>query len=208
MPLALRTVCLAILLFLVSPVDAGQQKNDTAPSVTELLRLDRVGIGRRSTVNTDAIEMRVATGTLTAPEAGDEVEAPDGWVHVWEPFEADEEGNYPPIGGGWLYASVSVEEDSTWLLRGRGYRHVYVNGEPRVGDLYSLGINTLPVRLRAGENRFLFKSGRGRFVLEFQQLTDEERSELHAVRKKLSGMARARRRARRLLTCVRSRTRR
>jgi dienelactone hydrolase len=134
-----------------------------------MLRLDRVGVGRRSTVNTDAIEYLVATGAFDAPQAGDEVTAPDGTVHAWEPVEPNDDGSYPPIGGGWAYATVTVDEDSVWLLMGRGYRHVYINGEPRVGDLYSLGNTIVPIMLHAGKNSFLFKSGRGGLSLEFIQ---------------------------------------
>ena len=171
MPPALKSICLILLLCMTSPLHAAAHDSVANPTITEVLRLDRVGVGRRSTVNTDAIEHMVARGVFTPPEVGDEVTAPDGTVKAWETLSKDENGNYPPIGGGWAYATVSVEEDSTWILRGRGYRHVYINGEPRVGDLYNLGITSLPVRLRAGENRFLFKSGRGRTSLDFQPCT-------------------------------------
>lgn len=164
--------CIALVLFIsITSLTTFAQSNDHAskPSVDKVLRLDRVGVGRRSTVNTDAIEYMVATGSFSAPSAGDEVVAPDGSVKIWKPHIANEDCSFPPIGGGWAYATISVEEDSIWIMRGSGYRHVYINGEPRVGDLYSLGITSLPVLLKEGENTFLFKSGRGKLSLSFDQ---------------------------------------
>jgi dienelactone hydrolase len=156
------------LVFCCSPAHAQGEHDLAPPSIDSVIKLDRVGIGRRSTVNTDAIENMVAKGTFTTPAAGDEVIAPDGSLKTWQALEANENGAYPPIGGGWAYATVTAEQDSTWIMRGRGYRHVYINGEPRVGDLYSLGITSLPVRLKKGENTFLFKSGRGRLSVAFE----------------------------------------
>lgn len=166
MPLLLRVALFACLACFVSPLTAHA---DEQPAITSVLRLDRVGVGRRSTVNTDAIEYQVATGSFVSPKEGDEVTAPDGSVHQWEAMPVGEGGGYGPIGGGWAYATVVAESDSIWMLKGNGYRHVYVNGEPRVGDLYGLGIVSLPIRLKEGENTFLFKAGRGGFSLEFAE---------------------------------------
>lgn len=167
MPHLLRVALLTFLACIVSPLSAHAERADALPTVSEVLRLDRVGVGRRSTVNTDAIEYKVTTGTFAPPSEGDAVTAPDGSVHQWEPMTPNENGNYGQIGGGWAYATIFAESDSTWILRGRGYRHVYINGEPRVGDLYGLGIVSLPIRLHEGENTFLLKAGRGGFSMEF-----------------------------------------
>ncbi|MBL4591288.1 MAG: prolyl oligopeptidase family serine peptidase [Phycisphaerales bacterium] len=137
------------------------------PKIGQVLKLDRVGIGRRSTVNTDSIEHAMALGLFAPPQAGGEVIAPEGTIHLWEVISPDEDDNYPPIGGGWAFTTVTVEQDSTWIFRGRGHRHVYINDEPRVGDLYNLGITSIPIRLHKGENTFLFKSGRGSLALAF-----------------------------------------
>ena len=168
MPRCFWIVSLAVALLCVSPLRAQPHAQANEPTIGEMLRLDRVGVGRRSTVNTDAIEYSVARGIFSPPSVGDEVIAPDGSVHQWEAFTPRDDGSYDPIGGGWAYATVTVEQGSTWILRGRGYRHVYINGEPRTGDLYSLGITRLPVHLHEGENRFLFKSGRGGFSFMFE----------------------------------------
>ena len=169
MPHLLRVALFACLACFVSPLSALAERADEQPAMSSVLRLDRVGVGRRSTVNTDAIEYHVATGSFMPPKEGDEVTAPDGSVHQWEAMPVGESGGYGPIAGGWAYATVMAESDSIWVLKGSGYRHVYVNGEPRVGDLYGLGIVSLPIRLQEGENTFLFKAGRGGFSLEFAE---------------------------------------
>ena len=173
----MRTVLLITTLFVLllssSTVLAQDDKPITKPTIGVMLKLDRVGVGRRSTVNTDAIEYMVAKGTFTTSTLGSEVVAPDGSIKTWSVHTPNEDGSYPPIGGGWAYATINVEQDSTWIMRGRGYRHVYINGEPRAGDLYSLGIKSLPVRLNAGENSFLFKSGRGGLSVTFEPAPNE-----------------------------------
>src|SRR5262249_33236281 len=53
-----------------------------------------------------------------------------------------------------------------WLLEAAGHGLVYVNGEPRTGDIYSSGIVSLPVALHCGGNHFLFQGGRGTVRIE------------------------------------------
>ena len=52
------------------------------------------------------------------------------------------------------------------MLEATGHAMVTVNGEPRVGDTYANGIVRVPVRLKKGQNEFLFRTGRGRFKAE------------------------------------------
>ncbi|MCB9891539.1 MAG: prolyl oligopeptidase family serine peptidase [Planctomycetes bacterium] len=88
----------------------------------------------------------------------------------WQRIEPDAHGTFRhrALRDGYALARVSVEEAGIWLLDARGHRHVFVNGEPRGGDLYDLGSMRLPVFLGASENELLFRGGRGslRAVLE------------------------------------------
>lgn len=160
-------IILTTLFLSITPLLARAEDPVSMPKIGQVLKLDRVGVGRRSTVNTDAIEHTIALGEFTPPQDGDEVLAPDGTVHHWKTMPVNMDGNYPPIGGGWAFTTVTVEQDSTWIFQGRGHRHVYINDEPRVGDLYNLGITNIPIRLHKGKNMFLFKSGRGGLSLTF-----------------------------------------
>lgn len=139
------------------------------PTIDSLLVLDKVGRSQRSPVVTDAIEYLLATGEWSPPHEGDTVTSPSGDEKTWHAIRPDGNGNFNDgsLAGGWAFATVTVDEPRALLLRARGHRHVLVNGEPRVGDIYSLGITTVPVRLHAGENTLLFKGGRGSIKAEF-----------------------------------------
>ncbi|MFT5424715.1 MAG: poly(3-hydroxybutyrate) depolymerase [Phycisphaerales bacterium] len=139
------------------------------PSIDSLLVLEKVGKSQRSPIVTDAVEYQLATGEWAPPQEGDTVTAPDGETKAWRTITPNDKGNFrdDALAGGWAFATVTLDEPRTLLLRARGHRHVLVNGEPRVGDIYSLGITTVPVRLHAGENTLLFKGGRGSIRAEF-----------------------------------------
>ncbi|MFG0305300.1 MAG: prolyl oligopeptidase family serine peptidase [Phycisphaerales bacterium JB040] len=164
--LLLCAVSLVLSLCVATP---GACAQPAPPEIGEVLSLDRVGVGRRSTVNTDAVEHLVATGAFEAPDAGTVVVDPDGEEQAWAVVERNENGGHRQPGGGWLFTTVTAEGDGDWILVARGHRHVYVNGEARVGDLYNLGITRVPVRLRAGENTLLFKAGRGPLTFAFEE---------------------------------------
>ncbi|MFG0283791.1 MAG: prolyl oligopeptidase family serine peptidase [Phycisphaerales bacterium JB039] len=131
--------------------------------IREGLALDRVGSGGRAPVYTDAIEAMLIDGSWQAPAEGDSVEPPEGQARTWERIEANEEGWFRgrALAGGWLLAEVESPGERIMLLDARGHRHAYINGEPRGGDVYNLGITRLPVLLREGTNELLFKGGRG-----------------------------------------------
>lgn len=125
--------------------------------------LVRAGAGRNVAglpVVVDPVQAALAGGTWEPPLAGE----------VWERVEADGEGVFRDrrLAGGYAFARVESDRERVMLLRAAGHGMVYVNGEPRAGDVYSHGYLALPVRLRAGENTLLFAGGRGqlRAVLE------------------------------------------
>ncbi len=129
----------------------------------EWLVLPAAGKGGRVPVHTDAVEAEIVAGRWTAPQAGDEVRAPDGTVHKWEAAAPGKDGGlrHKALEGGYACWTVTADEDKTMILAAAGHSLVYVNGEPRVGDPYSTGYVRVPVRLRAGPNTFLFVVGRG-----------------------------------------------
>src|SRR4029078_4921426 len=78
-------------------------------------------------------------------------------------IEANKDGGFsgPAMRGGYAAFKVEVAAPEVRLLEASGHNMVYVNGEPRVGDVYSTGWTVLPVALKAGANTFLFQGGRG-----------------------------------------------
>lgn len=127
------------------------------------LSLEPVGRARRNTLFTDAIEARIAAGTWSPPREGETVADPAGRTHTWEAAQAGTNGVFKGAAftGGWARFEVTVASQRVMILEASGHDAVYVNGEPRAGDVYRNGYVHLPVQLRAGANEFLFRNGRG-----------------------------------------------
>ncbi len=117
----------------------------------------------RSAVHQDAVESLIVTGNRTAPKAGDALTQPDGSSRTWEPVTAGENATFQhrALRGGYLYSMIPSDEDRLMILDAAGHSMVYVNGEPRTGDLYSNGWVRVPILLRAGNNDLLFSVARG-----------------------------------------------
>jgi poly(3-hydroxybutyrate) depolymerase len=131
--------------------------------IDELLVVESTASHRRSPVVQDVVEAYLVRGTLETPVEGGEVPRADGDPLVWRPIEAGENGRFadPALRFGWGHATVEREAAGVMLLDARGHRRVYVNGVPRGGDLYDLGILRLPVKLEPGPNQLLFRGSRG-----------------------------------------------
>ncbi|MFN0058385.1 MAG: prolyl oligopeptidase family serine peptidase [Planctomycetota bacterium] len=133
---------------------------------TRCLALPAVGRYGRDPLHIDSVQHRVATGAWRAPVAGDAVLAHDGKERAWQEFAAASDGWFRDAvfnGGGYAFVTVTAKTARVVMLDAAGHGMVYVNGEPRVGDLYSLGSVQLPIELRAGQNEFLFHVPRGQF---------------------------------------------
>lgn len=135
----------------------------------------------RLTVHRDGIEALLASGRWAPPHPGDAVKLPDGQERVWQPVTADKDGWFtaPALRGGYGYVSVDSDAEQVLLLYAAGHNMVYVNGEPRVGDIYQTGKVWLPVMLHAGRNHFLFRCGRGRFRAELYSPEPHATMDLH-----------------------------
>jgi len=131
----------------------------------QALALPQVARYGRLTVHQDAVEALLASGRWSPPHPGDAVKLPNGESQVWRPITADEDGwlTDPALRGGYGYVSVNSDAERVMLLDAAGHSMVYVNGEPRAGDIYQTGKVRLPVMLHTGTNDFLFRCGRGRF---------------------------------------------
>jgi hypothetical protein len=143
-----------------------------APGEPLLLRsalvLESPGRSARSAVNRDAVEHMRVTGTWRDPVEGDTITLPDGKTLTWRALAAREDGSFRgrEMSGGYAYFAVEWPRREVAVLRARGHRHVFVNGNPRVGDVYDLGMTEIPILLEAGRNTLLFKTGRGRLAVE------------------------------------------
>lgn len=122
-----------------------------------------VGFSGRSFIRTDSVERHLVEGKWTTPVDGGSMMLPEGSTSVWTRVEArtDESIRSASFRGGYAYAEVVSNRDRSMILRAAGHGVVYVNGEPRAGDVYSYGYLHLPVALKQGTNTFLFSVGRG-----------------------------------------------
>ena len=132
--------------------------------LTQALVIEPVGRAARTPTVTDAIEHAIVTGSWTTPAAGDAVTPPEGGdPKVWRAITADDNGAFrdPALHGGYALITVESPADRIALLDARPHRHVIVNGVPRVGDVYNLGLVRIPIHLRAGTNELLFRAAHG-----------------------------------------------
>ena len=154
----------ALWIAAFSPAVPAQEDEELPPEIQpkNCLMLPAAGRSGRSAIHTDAIEARIVAGTFAAPRVGDKVAIPGKSDVAWVSVEANDKGVFPVnrFVGGYAFFSVKLPEDETLILEASGHGLVYVNGEIRAGDPYGYGWLMLPVELREGENRFLFRLGR------------------------------------------------
>jgi poly(3-hydroxybutyrate) depolymerase len=106
----------------------------------------------RTVLRIDPVELQLIQGSLDT----------SSWHEVFsepgKPFVG------PAFNSGYAYFEVNSAQERWMLLEAKGHSMVYVNDLPRVGDIYSFGYVSLPVKLQRGVNRFLFATGRGGFT--------------------------------------------
>jgi dienelactone hydrolase len=105
----------------------------------------------RTLLRIDPVEHQIVTGKLDLSK----------WHKVQSPVGTKFTG--PAFNSGYAYFEVFSESEKIMLLEATGHSMVYVNEVPRVGDIYSFGYVSLPVKLNKGKNSFLFATGRGGF---------------------------------------------
>ncbi len=139
----------------------------TVPAPIELregLAISRVDTRRREAVATDPIAAELVAGNWTMPKAGDAVIFPGGRTPRWELVKAGADGWFSDaaLRGGYVASTFSAPKAAVMILEASGHSLVYVDHEPRAGDIYETGFVQLPVRVREGQNTVLFQAGRGR----------------------------------------------
>ncbi|MEK7465900.1 MAG: prolyl oligopeptidase family serine peptidase [Planctomycetota bacterium] len=113
----------------------------------------------RSLVSADAIgEMMFGAESPRYPKKGDKL----GDLE-WKAMTANAEGyiEAEELAPGAAMTVVTSDSDRVAILRCPGAGTVYVNGVAFAADLYSSGVEGVPVFLRKGENRILCRAGRG-----------------------------------------------
>lgn len=115
----------------------------------------------RTAITVDPLQGRLVRGDALEPVAGQPAwEKGPNWAQVG----VDKDGSVsdPALEGGYAWATFDSPDDRVVMLDAQGATCVLVNGVPRVGDVYSTGAISVPVRVARGVNSFLFVCGRGR----------------------------------------------
>lgn len=136
--------------------------------IREALVIEATGRAGRNTLFTDAVAAQVVAGTWRRPVEGEEVVLPDGNRRRWTLGKAGDDGWFTgrALRGGYVHVESVADQERVAVLNASGHSMVYVNGEPRAGDLYGYGYVHTPVLLRPGTNDFLFAAGRGRLRVQ------------------------------------------
>ncbi|MDZ7260604.1 MAG: prolyl oligopeptidase family serine peptidase, partial [candidate division KSB1 bacterium] len=161
--------CVILSLFLESDLIAQTSTNEILLTEGLVIRLPRV---RRALPPIDPIEKMLVVGNWVSPKAGDKITVGDEEA-IWESITADETGWFSSdaLRGGYAYIPFESDKDKIMLLEGMGHDMVYINGIPRMGNMYgtkdtweswepAFNYSILPVELKKGKNELLFRGSR------------------------------------------------
>lgn len=125
---------------------------------TEYLVLPPVGQYGRLPLHRDSLEAQLLAGDWKLPSEGDPIESADGKSETWSAASAGDDGTLDTqeLRGGYAVTTFDSPTERVMMLEATGHAMVYVNGEPRAGDPYSVGWLRLPVLVRQGQNTLLF----------------------------------------------------
>ena len=138
----------------------------------EGMAVGATGKRSRSPIFTDPVYHKYVINPFVAPVENDSVGVNHkGEVQRWKKVTANEEGKFDnnEFRGGYLYLTYFSKKAETKILDISGCTELYINGTPRAGDVYNKNWMLLPVDLKAGENVFLIKSGRGMLKIELHK---------------------------------------
>lgn len=149
-----------ILLSALATPDARQSET----TFTRALAIGPIPSGGRTPCPTDVVALSLMDGSFALPSAGQSLALPNGQTRQWKAIDANKDGWFQDsaLSGGYVSATVDCDKETVMALDATGHSMVYVNGEPRGGDVYAFGYWQLPVSLKKGRNHLLFAVGRGR----------------------------------------------
>ncbi len=157
-------ILLIIAFFSTSVIGIAQQ---TIYQFIGGLTLPLQGNYGREAVFQDQLLWQMAEGTMDAPLEGLAASTQDdGTEVIWSDIQADDKETFRHrnLRGGYLYCEYESKKAEVVILEASGHNEVFINGEPRGGDVYSYGWVQHPVLLKKGRNTFLFRGARGQLT--------------------------------------------
>jgi dienelactone hydrolase len=150
--------CFVFFLFAVS-IGLHAQSEHRFTSGLAVSNTHRYG---REALVTDNLAYQLYSGQFKTPAENAKLFTNDeGADIVWKSIQADTAGRFrgDVLNNGYVYLTYQSDRAQNAILNVSGNVMVYVNGEPRGGDIYNDGWMNLPVKLRAGLNEVLIRCG-------------------------------------------------
>ena len=165
-----------ILVFLIGGTAVAAAGEDIVVKEGFHLRLPREL--QRSVLAVDPVEFAMAAGTWREPKPAEKAASASDEAVSWTQVAADANGWFSLQGDGYLYASLASDRERVVILNAMGAAYAGVNGELRMGAKYAVketyeswephfDYGQVPVLLKKGENRLLFRANRGRLKAVF-----------------------------------------
>ncbi len=153
-----RLLAVIFVLSLVIPLSA----QETIHQFLEGLSTPLSGRYGREAVYQDQVLMIIANGQWQTPKENQDLDRTEKEI-IWKNLKAGENSIFRDrsLRGGYLYCEYDSKKQGTAILEVSGHNEVYVNGQPRGGDVYDYGWVQHPVKLKKGINTFLFRGSRG-----------------------------------------------
>lgn len=111
----------------------------------------------------DFLAKQLYDGTLQTPHAGQSIGTnSNGNEMTWQTIEVNDDSAFQSraLASSYLYLTYDSPTAQTKILNITGNSMVFVNGEPRAGDIYAHGYVYLPVQLKKGVNEFYIQCSR------------------------------------------------
>jgi len=158
---------LALVLIAIS---SGSARLHAEPPVIpdEVLVVPAVNLGGRNPVPVDPLAVGLDHPNWRSPKVGDKLEIPGGPVRTWVASPV-KDGTFGVPPGGYGHMPVKSDKARVVVMHAKGHTMAYVNGEPRVGDVYGNGYVRVPLALREGVNNLFFAGGRGPVNVQFSE---------------------------------------
>lgn len=131
----------------------------------------------------DEVQARLVEGTWKSPVEGNTIKLASGGEGKWEKVAFDKDGRTgaKAMFGAYLSVPLDVTKTGFYQLEAAGHSIVYVNGEPRIGDVYASNNVRLPVFLREGKNELLFYGSRGQVQVKLRSMEEGQKLQGEAL---------------------------
>ena len=129
--------------------------------------------GRRSLSQVDPIEYKIVSGNWKEPKENELMKL-DTTESQWFSVNANNNGWFTgsELRGSYIYYKYNSDKEKIMVLEGYNYYNVFINHEPRIGNIYgnkenfeiwepNFNYSFLPVKIKKGKNEFLFQVTNG-----------------------------------------------